>query len=48
MKKAFTEGGIQAFPDFGVEDPFILTTDLSKVSGPGQTTEIPWMLGKKV
>ena len=30
MKKAFTEGGIQAFPDFGVGDPFILTTDWSK------------------
>ena len=26
LKKAFTEGGIQAFPDFGVGDPFILTT----------------------
>ena len=26
----FTAGGIQAFPDFGVGDPFILTTDWSK------------------
>ena len=30
LKKAFTEGGIQAFPDFGVGDPFILTTEWSK------------------
>ena len=30
LKKAFTEGGIQAFPDFRVGDPFILTTDWSK------------------
>ena len=30
LKKAFTEGGMQAFPDFGVGDPFILTTDWSK------------------
>ena len=28
--KAFTDGRIQAFPDFGVGDPFILTTDWSK------------------
>ena len=27
LKKAFTKGGIQAFLDFGVGDPFILTTD---------------------
>ena len=27
LKKAFTKGGIQACPDFGIEDPFILTTD---------------------
>ena len=27
LKKVFMEGGIQAFPDFGVGDPFILTTD---------------------
>ena len=26
LKKAFTNGRIQAFPDFGVGDPFILTT----------------------
>ena len=30
LKRVFTEGGIQAFPDFGVGDPFILTTDWSK------------------
>ena len=30
LKKAFTERGIQAFPDLGVGDPFILTTDWSK------------------
>ena len=30
LKKAFTKGGIQAFPDFGVGDLFILTTALSK------------------
>ena len=30
LKKAFTKGGIQAFPDFGVGDLFILTTDWSK------------------
>ena len=27
LKKALTDGGIQAFPDFGVKDPFILTTN---------------------
>ena len=30
LKKAVTDSGIQAFPDFGVGDPFILTTDWSK------------------
>ena len=30
LKRVFKEGGIQAFPDFGVGDPFILTTDWSK------------------
>ena len=30
LKKAFTKGGIQAFPDFRVGDLFILTTDWSK------------------
>ena len=28
----FTEGGIQAFPDFGTGNLFILTTDWSKVN----------------
>ena len=27
LTRAFTEGGIQAFPDFVVGDPFILTTN---------------------
>ena len=27
LKRAFTEGGIEGFPDFGVGDPFILTTN---------------------
>ena len=30
LKRAFTEGGIQAFPDFVVGDPNILTADWSK------------------
>ena len=30
LMRAFTEGRIQAFPDFGVGDQFILTTDWSK------------------
>ena len=30
LKRAFTKGGIQAFPDFKVGDPFILATDWSK------------------
>ena len=34
LKKAFTMGGIQAFPDFGVGDPFILSTDWSKENIP--------------
>ena len=39
VKKAFTKGGIQAFPDFGVGDPFILTTDWSKEN-------IVWLLSE--
>ena len=35
LKKAFTKGGIQAFPDFGVGYLFILTTDWSKDVGEG-------------
>ena len=30
LKKAFTEGGIQAFLDFGEGDLFIMTTDWTK------------------
>ena len=30
LKKAFSKGRIQAFPDFGVGNLFILTTDWSK------------------
>ena len=30
LKKAFTNGRIQAFPDFGFGDLFILTTHWSK------------------
>ena len=30
LKKAFTKGGIQAFPDFGVGDLLTLTLDWSK------------------
>ena len=30
LKKAFTDDRVQAFPDFGVGDLFILTTDWSK------------------
>ena len=30
LKRAFTEGEIQAFPDFGAGDPFILTIDWRK------------------
>ena len=30
LKRGFTEEGIQAFPNYGVGDPFISTTDWSK------------------
>ena len=30
LKRAFTDGGIQTFPDFGVGDLFILATNWSK------------------
>ena len=30
LKRAFTKGGVQAFPNFEVGDLFILTTDWSK------------------
>ena len=57
LKRAFTEGGIQAFPDFKVGDLFILTTAWSKennagvlcqVQDGGWAGEIPRVLGKKV
>ena len=40
MKIAFTEGGIQAFPNFGVGDPFILTTDWSKENIAGVLSQV--------
>ena len=53
LKRVFTEGGIQAFPDFGAGDPFISTTDWSKENITGvlsqvQYGEVPQMLGKEV
>ena len=55
LNKAFTEGGIQAFPNFGVGDLFILTTDWNKeniswgsVPGGGREGMVPVMLGKEV
>ena len=40
LKKAFTEGGIQAFPDFGEGNPFILTTDWSKENITGVLSQV--------
>ena len=40
LKKEFIEGGIQAFPDFGVGDPFILTTDWSKENIAGVLSQV--------
>ena len=40
LKRVFTEGGIQAFPNFGVGDPFILTTDWSKENIAGVLTQV--------
>ena len=55
LKRAFTKGGIQAFSDFGVGDPLILTTDWSKENIAGVQSQVQdgqerflWMLGKKV
>ena len=39
-ERAFTEGGIQAFPDFGVGDPFILTSDWSKENITGVLSQV--------
>ena len=51
LKKAFTNGGIQAFPDLGVGDPFILTTDWSKENIAGVLSQIQerflWCWGRK-
>ena len=40
LKKAFTEGKIQAFPDLGVGDSFILTTHWSKENIPGVLSQV--------
>ena len=40
LKKAFTKGGIQAFPDFGVGDPFILTMDWSRENIAGMLSQV--------
>ena len=40
LKKAFTEGGIQAFPDFEGGTPFILTTDWSKENIAGVLSQV--------
>ena len=40
LKKVFTEGGIQGFPDFGVGDLFILTTDWSKENMAGVLSQV--------
>ena len=40
LKKAFNESGIQAFADFGVGDPFILTTNWSKENIGGVSSKV--------
>ena len=40
LKRAFTEGGIQAFPDFGVGDQFILTTNWSEENIAGVLSQV--------
>ena len=40
LKKAFTEEGIEVFPDFGVGNPFILTTDWSKENIRGVLSQV--------
>ena len=40
LKKAFTKGGIKAFPDFRVGDLFILTTDWSKENITGVLSQV--------
>ena len=40
LKRAFTDGGIQTFPDFGVGDSYILTTHRSKKNITGVLLQI--------
>ena len=40
LKKAFTKDRIQAFPDFGAGDLFILTTDWSKENISGMLSQV--------
>ena len=40
LKRRFTEGGIQTFPNFGLGDPFILTTDWSKENIEGVLSQV--------
>ena len=40
LKKTLTEGGIQAFPDFRVGYPFILTRDWSKENIAGVLSQV--------
>ena len=40
LKRAFTKGGIQTSPDFGVGDLFILTTDWSKENIAGVLSQV--------
>ena len=56
LKKAFTEGGIQAFPDFGVGDPAVQIDHRLEqgehhggvISSIERIGEVPRMLGEKV
>ena len=40
LKEAFTKGGIQAFPDFEIGNPFILTTDWSQENIAGVLSQV--------
>ena len=40
LKETFTKGGIQAFPDFGIENLFIFTTDWSQENIPGVLSKV--------
>ena len=46
LKEAFTKGGIQAFLDFGIGDPFILTTNWSQENIAGVLSHV--QNGKKI